>query len=271
MPVLKQDPIPKSNDAGRPLDDPGKTAPGESIISVRGLVKAFKEKVVLDGIDLDVHKGEVLVIIGPSGSGKSTLIRCLNGLEQASGGKITIDGQTIRRHSQKQWRRVRQRIGMVFQDYSLFPHMTVMRNICLAPVRAGIYTKPEAEKKAMELLKRVWLEDKAHAYPAALSGGQQQRVAIIRSLAMSPEMILFDEPTSALDPETIKEVLSVMRDLALEGITMVVVTHEMGFAQEVADRVIFLDSGKIIEMGTPKEVFEHPKEKRTQAFLTAIL
>ncbi len=247
------------------------TRPAKCLISVRGLVKDFKGIRALDGVDLDVRQGEVLVVIGPSGSGKSTLIRCLNGLEEADAGKIAIDGRLVDSHSQRQWRLVRQRIGMVFQDYSLFPHLTVMRNICLAPVRAGLCSKTEAEKIARELLKRVWLEDKAYAYPAALSGGQQQRVAIVRALAMSPEVILFDEPTSALDPETIKEVLSVMRELAVEGITMVVVTHEMGFAREVADRVIFIDEGRIVEMGTPHEVFDRPKEYRTREFLAMIL
>lgn len=247
------------------------TPSSNHLISIRGLVKKFKGIPALDGIDLDVRKGEVLVIIGPSGSGKSTLIRCLNGLEEADAGKIAIDGQLINNHSQKQWRLVRQKIGMVFQDYSLFPHMTVMRNICLAPVRAARYRQTEAEKVALDLLRRVWLEDKADAYPAALSGGQQQRVAIVRALAMSPEVILFDEPTSALDPETIKEVLTVMRELAIEGITMVVVTHEMGFAREAADRVIFIDEGRIVEMGTPEEVFDRPKEHRTRDFLAMIL
>jgi len=241
------------------------------IISVQGLIKEFSAIRALDGVDLDVHRGEVMVVIGPSGSGKSTLVRCLNGLEEADGGSIAIDGRRVDAHSQRDWRLIRQRIAMVFQDYALFPHMTVLRNICLAPIRAGICTRAEAEETARKLLKRVWLEHKADAYPAELSGGQQQRVAIVRALAMSPEAILFDEPTSALDPETINEVLTVMRQLAADGTTMVVVTHEMGFAREVADRVIFIDNGRIVETGPPKEMFDRPREERTREFLAMIL
>ena len=241
------------------------------IISVQGLIKEFSAVRALDGVDLDVHRGEVMVVIGPSGSGKSTLVRCLNGLEEADGGSIAINGRRVDAHSQRDWRLVRQRIAMVFQDYALFPHMTVLRNICLAPIRAGICTRAEAEETARKLLKRVWLENKTDAYPAELSGGQQQRVAIVRALAMSPEAILFDEPTSALDPETINEVLTVMRQLAADGTTMVVVTHEMGFAREVADRVIFIDNGRIVEAGPPSELFDRPKEARTREFLAMIL
>lgn len=241
------------------------------VLSVRGLIKEFNGHRVLCGVDLDLWKGEVLVIIGSSGSGKSTLIRCLNGLEKANGGEIRIDGERIDQNSQGQWRLLRQRIGMVFQDYSLFPHMTVLRNICLAPERTGRYTKDQAAVIGMELLKRVWLDDKAHAYPAELSGGQQQRVAIVRALAMSPEAILFDEPTSALDPETISEVLNVMKRLAAEGTTMAVVTHEMGFAREVADNVIFLDQGVVMEDGPPSMIFDSPQQVRTRDFLSMVL
>jgi len=241
------------------------------LISVRGLVKDFKGIRALDGVDLDIRRGEVLVIIGPSGSGKSTLVRCMNGLEEADGGSIIIDGAVVNSHSQRQWRAVRQRVGMVFQDYALFPHMTVMRNICLAPIRTGKCTPAEAEKVALDLLHRVWLDDKAQAYPAELSGGQQQRVAIVRALAMAPEVILFDEPTSALDPETISEVLTVMRQLADQGTTMAVVTHEMGFAREAADRVIFMDQGRVVKTGVPADVFDNPRQARTREFLTMVL
>lgn len=244
------------------------TAP---VLSARGLIKEFNGNRVLSGVDLDLRRGEVLVIIGPSGSGKSTLIRCLNGLEKPNGGEILIDGERIDLNSQGQWRRLRQRIGMVFQDYSLFPHMTVLRNICLAPVRTGRYTKDEATEIGLKLLKRVWLDDKAHAYPAELSGGQQQRVAIVRALAMFPEAILFDEPTSALDPETISEVLNVMKQLAQEGTTMAVVTHEMGFAREVADNIIFLDQGVVVEDGPPSRIFDSPQKPRTREFLAMVL
>ena len=199
------------------------------------------------------------------------MIRCLNGLEEADDGEIRIDGLSVNAHSQRMWRDVRQRIGMVFQDYSLFPHMTVMRNIMLAPVRSGRRTSEAAQREAVQLLARVGLQDKSAAFPGQLSGGQQQRVAIIRALAMAPEAILFDEPTSALDPEMIREVLDVIRDLSRDGMTMVVVSHEMGFAREAAHRVIFMDAGKVVEAGTPDRLFGAPQQERTRRFLAQIL
>jgi ABC-type polar amino acid transport system, ATPase component len=238
------------------------------VISARGLVKSYKGMRALDNVDADVLPGEVLVVIGPSGSGKSTFIRCLNGLELVDQGVVRIHEREVR--TRKEWQLMRRRIGMVFQDYSLFPHMTVLRNICLAPVRAGISSRDEAESHARRMLDRVGLAHKADAYPVELSGGQQQRVAIVRALAMKPEAILFDEPTSALDPETIGEVLAVMRELASDGMTMVVVTHEMGFAKEVADRVIFMDRGRIVESGPPEKLFAAPTETRTRDFLDMI-
>jgi len=244
---------------------------GAPLIEVRGLVKTYGEIRAVDRVDLTVHRGEVVVIIGPSGSGKSTLIRCLNGLEEADDGEIRIDGLSVNAHSQRMWRDVRQRIGMVFQDYSLFPHMTVMRNIMLAPVRSGRRTSEAAQREAVQLLARVGLQDKSAAFPGQLSGGQQQRVAIIRALAMAPEAILFDEPTSALDPEMIREVLDVIRDLSRDGMTMVVVSHEMGFAREAAHRVIFMDAGKVVEAGTPDRLFGAPQQERTRRFLAQIL
>jgi len=244
---------------------------GAPLIEVRGLVKTYGEIRAVDRVDLTVHRGEVVVIIGPSGSGKSTLIRCLNGLEEADDGEIRIDGLSVNAHSQRMWRDVRQRIGMVFQDYSLFPHMTVMRNIMLAPVRSGRRTSEAAQREAVQLLARVGLQDKSAAFPGQLSGGQQQRVAIIRALAMAPEAILFDEPTSALDPEMIREVLDVIRDLSRDGMTMVVVSHEMGFAREAAHRVIFMDAGKVVEDGTPDRIFGAPQQERTRRFLAQIL
>src|SRR6266851_6230831 len=244
---------------------------GAPLIEVRGLVKTYGGIRAVDRVDLTVHRGEVVVIIGPSGSGKSTLIRCLNGLEEADDGEIRIDGLSVNAHSQRMWRDVRQRIGMVFQDYSLFPHMTVMRNIMLAPVRSGRRTSEAAQREAVQLLARVGLQDKSAAFPGQLSGGQQQRVAIIRALAMAPEAILFDEPTSALDPEMISEVLDVIRDLSRDGMTMVVVSHEMGFAREAAHRVIFMDAGKVVEAGTPDRLFGAPQQERTRRFLAQIL
>ncbi|QPC44056.1 amino acid ABC transporter ATP-binding protein [Kaustia mangrovi] len=248
------------------------SGPGDvPVIRATGLVKRFKGHTALDGVDLEVGRGQVLVVIGPSGSGKSTLIRCLNGLEEADGGEIEIEGTPVHRASQADWRTVRQRIGMVFQDYSLFPHMTVMDNLCLAPVRAGHHDRDRARAASAGLLDRVGLRHKADSYPGELSGGQQQRVAIVRALAMKPRAILFDEPTSALDPEMIGEVLNVMRELAREGMTMVVVTHEMGFAREVADAVIFMDQGRVVETAAPADLFETPRHDRTQAFLSMIL
>ena len=240
-----------------------------SMIKIRNLHKRYGNLEILKGIDLDVEKSEVVVVIGPSGSGKSTLLRCVNYLEVPSDGMITIDGQDITRDVNINT--IRAEVGMVFQHFNLFPHMTVLQNITLAPIKVRGKSEEEAKKIGMELLERVGLANKADAYPAQLSGGQQQRVAIARALAMQPKIMLFDEPTSALDPEMVKEVLDVMQRLAESGMTMMVVTHEMGFAREVANRVIFVDGGKILESGTPDEVFSHPKERRTQEFLNKIL
>ena len=238
------------------------------MISIKGLYKAFGDNLVLKGIDLEVADKEVVVIIGPSGSGKSTLLRSINYLDVPSKGKISIDGKEL---SASDINRVRAEVGMVFQRFNLFPHMTVLDNITLAPRKVRKTTREEAEKDARMLLEKVGLADKAEVYPEQLSGGQQQRVAIARALAMKPRLMLFDEPTSALDPEMVKEVLDVMRSLAAEGMTMVIVTHEMGFAREVGDRLLFVDDGRIIEQGVPKEVFEHPKEERTKNFLSKVL
>ena len=238
------------------------------MISIKGLYKAFGDNLVLKGIDLEVADKEVIVIIGPSGSGKSTLLRSINYLDVPSKGKISIDGKEL---SAADINRVRAEVGMVFQRFNLFPHMTVLDNITLAPRKVRKTAREEAEKDARMLLEKVGLADKAEAYPEQLTGGQQQRVAIARALAMKPRLMLFDEPTSALDPEMVKEVLDVMRSLAAEGMTMVIVTHEMGFAREVGDRLLFVDDGRIIEQGVPKEVFEHPKEERTKNFLSKVL
>ena len=240
-----------------------------SMIKIRNLHKRYGNLEILKGIDLDVEKSEVVVVIGPSGSGKSTLLRCVNYLEVPSDGMITIDGQDITRDVNINT--IRAEVGMVFQHFNLFPHMTVLQTITLAPIKVRGKSEEEAKKIGMELLERVGLANKADAFPAQLSGGQQQRVAIARALAMHPKLMLFDEPTSALDPEMVKEVLEVMQRLAESGMTMMVVTHEMGFAREVANRVIFVDGGKILESGTPDEVFSHPKERRTQEFLNKIL
>lgn len=240
------------------------------MIYVNDLKKSFGELNVLNGITEHIKPGEVVVVIGPSGSGKSTFLRCLNLLEEATGGEIIVDGETINARG-VDVNAVRQKMGMVFQHFNLFPHLTIKENITLAPVKLKKMTKPEADKKAMELLKRVGLEDKAEAYPVMLSGGQKQRVAIARALAMNPEIMLFDEPTSALDPEMVGEVLDVMKDLAKSGMTMVIVTHEMGFAREVASRVIFMDQGIIMENGNPAEVFGNPKNERTKLFLSKVL
>jgi glutamine transport system ATP-binding protein len=240
------------------------------MIRVNGLKKNFKDLEVLKKIDIDIYEKEVVVIIGPSGSGKSTFLRCLNGLETITGGTVTIDGMNVS-DPHTNMNKVRENIGMVFQHFNLFPHMTVLQNIMLAPVELKKMSKEEARETGMKLLKRVGLESKADVYPPQLSGGQKQRVAIARSLAMNPDIMLFDEPTSALDPEMVGEVLQVMRQLAEEGMTMCVVTHEIGFAREVASRVIFLDAGYIVEDGTPDAVFNHPKEKRTIDFLNKVL
>lgn len=231
--------------------------------------KSFGKNEVLKGINLHVERGEVVVIIGPSGSGKSTVLRCMNYLEEPTSGDVIVDGMNL--NNKENINNVRAEVGMVFQRFNLFPHMTVLDNITLAPQKIRKSSKADAEKIALELLEKVGLKDKAQAYPEQLSGGQQQRVAIARALAMKPKVMLFDEPTSALDPEMVSEVLDVMKELANEGMTMVVVTHEMGFAKEVGTRVLFVDEGKILEEGTPVDVFEHPKNERTQLFLSKIL
>ena len=283
----------------------------QTIISVKNLHKKFGALEVLKGVDLDVKKGDVIAVIGPSGCGKSTLLRCLNLLETPSAGEILLENEYVFKNKRKfikdQWKALpnkkseeyaalkaeyeglraeekqiektvnktinvhRQKIGMVFQQFNLFPHLTVLNNITLAPVKLKKLTKEDAEKKAMELLEKVGLADKANAYPATLSGGQKQRIAIVRALAMEPDVMLFDEPTSALDPEMVGEVLKVMTELAKEGMTMVVVTHEMGFAKEVASRIIFMNEGVIKEENSPKEFFENPKDERLQEFLSKVL
>lgn len=240
------------------------------IIKVQDLYKNFGSLEVLKGINCSIKEQEVVVVIGPSGSGKSTFLRCLNKLEEPTSGTVIIDGYDIT-DPNTDINYVRQEVGMVFQRFNLFPHKTVLENVTLAPIKVRNMQKDEAEKKAIELLKKVGLEDKANAYPSQLSGGQQQRVAIARALAMRPKIMLFDEPTSALDPEMVGEVLAVMKQLAREGMTMVVVTHEMGFAREVGDRVIFMDNGQIVEEGTPKEIFSNAQNPRTQSFLSKIL
>ena len=245
-----------------------------ALIKVTGLEKHFgkDENLVraLNGIDAEITQGEKLVVIGPSGSGKSTFLRCLNRLEEPTGGQIIFDGIDITSRG-CDLNHVRRRMGMVFQQFNLFPHKTIMQNITLAPIHHKLMTRQQAEARAMELLNRVGLPEKADAYPSQLSGGQKQRIAIVRALAMNPEVMLFDEPTSALDPEMVGEVLQVMKDLAEDGMTMVVVTHEMGFAREVSDRVMFMDEGRIIEQGTPAEIFGNPQNKRTQDFLGKLL
>jgi len=243
---------------------------GVYMIKVKNLHKKFGDLAVLNGIDEHISPGEVVVVIGPSGSGKSTFLRCLNLLEDVTEGEIYVDDQLINA-PKIDINKVRQKMGMVFQQFNLFPHLTIMNNITLAPVLLKKMTKDEAVKKGYELLKRVNLADKAQAYPAQLSGGQKQRVAIARALAMNPEIMLFDEPTSALDPEMVGEVLDVMKDLARSGMTMVIVTHEMGFAREVASRVLFVDQGVIMERGTPEEVFSNPQNERTKLFLSKVL
>ena len=240
------------------------------ILETRDLKKDFGSVSVLKGIDVKIKKGEVVVVIGPSGSGKSTFLRCLNLLEEATGGQVIFEGTDITDKS-VDINIHRRKMGMVFQHFTLFPHMTVLRNMTLAPMKLLKTPKETAEKEAKELLKRVGLYDRADSYPSQLSGGQKQRIAIVRALAMKPEVMLFDEPTSALDPEMVGEVLDVMKALAKDGMTMVVVTHEMGFAREVADRVLFMDEGIIAEQGTPKEIFENPQKERTQSFLRKVL
>lgn len=245
-------------------------ASDEVIIDVKGLRKNYGRTEVIKGVDLTVRKGEVICIIGPSGAGKSTILRCLNGLEHATGGRVVVAGHDLN-DSKVDIDRVREQVGMVFQHFNLFPNMTILKNITLAPVRTGLMTQAQAGDKAMQLLKRVGLEEKASAYPNQLSGGQKQRIAIVRALAMNPKVMLFDEPTSALDPEMVGEVLNVMKELAADGMTMVVVTHEMGFAREVGNRVLFMDGGKILEQGTPTELFGNPRHPRLQDFLSKVL
>ena len=241
------------------------------MIDVKNLKKAFGNNVVLKDLNEHIYPGEKVVIIGPSGSGKSTFLRCLNLMEKPTSGNIVFKGDDITLAKAKEVDKIRQKMGMVFQHFNLFPHLTIKENITLAPVKLNLMTKEEADQKAMELLRRVGLEEKADAYPAQLSGGQKQRIAIIRSLAMNPEVILFDEPTSALDPEMVGEVLDLMKELANEGMTMVVVTHEMGFAREVASRVLFMADGYILEQNTPKEFFENPQHERLKDFLSKVL
>ncbi len=243
---------------------------GEVLIEVKGLKKDFGKLEVLKGVDLNVRRGEVVVIIGPSGSGKSTFLRSLNLLEKPTAGTILVEGKDIMA-DRNQTRQLRERMGMVFQQFNLFPHLRVLDNITIAPMKVKKVPKQEIEAKALQLLDRVGLKDKAEAWPSQLSGGQKQRVAIVRALAMDPDMMLFDEPTSALDPEMVGEVLDVMKNLALGGMTMIVVTHEMGFAREVGDRVLFMDGGVIVEEGTPAQIFGAPREKRTQDFLRKVL
>ena len=289
----------------------------DKILSVKNLHKSFGKLEVLKGVDIDIHKGDVVAVIGPSGCGKSTFLRCLNRLEEPTSGRIEFNGETVFKNERNEWKNAwkalqakkgtpeysetavieaklaykelrkkekstereiqrhinqhRQKIGMVFQQFNLFPHLTILQNITLAPVKLKLKSKEDAEQTAMDLLKRIGLEDKAHVYPSTLSGGQKQRIAIVRALAMSPDVMLFDEPTSALDPEMVGEVLKVMTELANEGMTMVVVTHEMGFAKEVANRVIFMNDGVIKEENSPKEFFENPQDERLQDFLSKVL
>ncbi len=251
---------------------------GDKLIEVKNLKKYYNDGAVkaLDGVSLDIYKGDVVVVIGPSGSGKSTLLRSLNLLEQPTAGEVIFEGVDITKKRGADGKKLdldlyRQKMGMVFQHFNLFPHKSVLDNMTIAPVLVKKADKTESEAKAKELLRRVGLEDRAGAYPAQLSGGQKQRVAIVRALAMEPDVMLFDEPTSALDPEMVGEVLDVMKKLATEGMTMVVVTHEMGFAREVGNRVVFMDAGQIVEQGTPEEIFDHPQSPRLQDFLSKVL
>ena len=240
------------------------------MIQVVDVYKSFGQLQVLKGVNFQVAPREVVCVIGPSGSGKSTLLRCINQLEKTNSGQVYIDGEELT-HPKTDINKIRQQVGMVFQLFNLFPHKTVLENITMAPIKIKGVTKTDADKIAMELLGKVGLTDKAHVFPGKLSGGQKQRVAIARALAMQPKVMLFDEPTSALDPEMVGEVLAVMKNLALEGMTMVVVTHEMGFAREVGDRVVFMDEGIIVEEGLPQDIFDNPQNPRTQAFLSKVL
>jgi glutamate transport system ATP-binding protein len=243
----------------------------QGLVELRGIRKAFGDNVVLDDIDLSIGKGEAIVVAGPSGSGKSTMLRCINGLETVDAGEVLVDGERIDPKNAKAIVRQRAEIGMVFQQFNLFPHMTVLENLTLAPVKVKGRSQADAERTAKELLERVGIPEKAQQVPADLSGGQQQRVAIARALAMEPKLMLFDEPTSALDPEMIREVLDVMRDLARSGMTMVVVTHEMGFAREVCDRIVFIDGGRIVEEGPPEEFFTNAQSERAREFVDKII
>ena len=240
------------------------------MIEVKGLRKKFGKVNVLDGLDITINKGDKMVLVGPSGCGKSTFLRCLNQLEVPDGGEVWFDGQLVN-GPKTDINAVRRRMGMVFQHFNLFPHLTVKQNITLAPVMQKLKTQAEADEQAMQLLERIGLADKANAYPSTLSGGQKQRIAIVRALAMDPEVLLFDEPTSALDPEMVGEVLQLMKELAASGMTMVVVTHEMGFAREVANRVVFINEGKVQEDEPPEEFFSNPKNPRLQEFLSKVL
>jgi glutamate transport system ATP-binding protein len=251
------------------MSEGGKQA-GDRLVELLAVRKAFGDNVVLDGIDLTIDRGEVVVIAGPSGSGKSTMLRCINGLESVNEGEVRFDGQSMS-GAGKALNRLRAEIGMVFQQFNLFSHKTVMQNVTLAPIQVKGLSREDARARAQKLLERVGIAEKSDALPADLSGGQQQRVAIARALAMEPKLMLFDEPTSALDPEMIREVLDVMRDLARDGMTMAVVTHEMGFAREVCDRIVFIDDGQIVEQGSPKEFFEAAKSERARDFVDKII
>lgn len=259
----------KTSETVQTATSKGASSP-EVVVSIKNLQKSFGDNVVLRDVNLDVHRGEVVVVLGPSGSGKSTMLRCVNLLEIPTGGQVFFEGQEITAKG-VDVNRVRTHLGMVFQQFNLFPHLTVRENIKLAPVKLKIMTDEEADKRAMQLLERVGLPDKADSYPIQLSGGQQQRIAIARALAMNPDVMLFDEPTSALDPEMVGEVLEIMKELADEGMTMVVVTHEMGFAREVGTRVLFMDGGNIVEQNEPKEFFASPKHPRLKDFLSKVL
>jgi glutamate transport system ATP-binding protein len=246
---------------------------GEStqpLVTLAGVCKSFDDNLVLDGIDLEIERGSAVVVAGPSGSGKSTMLRCINGLEPIDSGTISFDGQQVRSEGREVYA-IRAEIGMVFQQFNLFPHMNVVDNITLGPLEVAKVSRVDGRERARRLLERVGIPDKADAYPADLSGGQQQRVAIARALAVEPKLMLFDEPTSALDPEMIREVLDVMRDLAREGMTMIVVTHEMGFAREVCDRIVFIDDGRIVEEGTPDEFFNQTRSDRAKEFVDKII
>lgn len=239
---------------------------GQVLLKVEGLSKSYDDIKVLEDINIEIHKGEVVVILGPSGCGKSTFLRCLNGLEKIQDGQISLDNEIVTK-DETQWYKIRQKIGMVFQSYDLFPHMTIMENILLGPLKVQNRNRKEAEEQANKLLERIGLISKKDAYPRQLSGGQKQRIAIVRALCMNPEIMLFDEVTAALDPEMVREVLDVMLELARQGMTMVIVTHEMGFARAVADRVIFIDEGKICEMSEPSVFFTNPQTERAKQFL----